>query len=234
MRIAGALLFFQHGAEKLFGFAGARRVPDLFAQRGVAGLLETIGPVLLALGLYLWMMTAGPGAYSLDEWIDGQRGPHPFRALKRKLAGFEPYTRSIMRAIVGFLVIEHGARKIFDVLPIVGGRRNVPPLAIDGLPALTGYIDLIAGALLIVGLFARPAAVVVAAEMLAAYFLVATVRGPWPIRNSGGEALVHVVINIYIALMGAGILSLDHVIAKREHAVKEVLVQAGLKNISIQ
>ena len=70
--------------------------------------------------------------------------------------------------------------------------------------------------------------------MLAAYFLVAAVRGPWPIRNGGGEALVHVVINIYIALMGAGILSLDHVIAKREHADKEVPVQAGVENISIQ
>jgi len=269
MRIAAALLFIQHGAEKLFGFAGARRVPDLFAQRGVAGLLETIGPILLVLGLfprftvfilcgemavayfqswaprgfwpitnggeeavlfcyfYLWMMTAGPGAYSLDEWIDRQRGPHPFRVWKRKLAGLEPYTRSIMRAIVGFLVIEHGARKIFDVLPVVGGRRNVPPLAIDGLPALTGYIDLIAGALLIVGLFARPAAIVVAAEMLAAYFLVAVPRGPWPIRNGGGEALVHVVIDVYIAVIGAGILSLDHVIAKREHAGKEVPVQVG-------
>jgi len=39
MRVAAALLFFQHGAEKLFGFAGARPVPDLFAQRGIAGLL---------------------------------------------------------------------------------------------------------------------------------------------------------------------------------------------------
>jgi len=52
MRVAAALLFFQHGAEKLFGFAGARPVPDLFAQRGIAGILETIGPILLVLGLF--------------------------------------------------------------------------------------------------------------------------------------------------------------------------------------
>jgi len=80
---------------------------------------------------------------------------------------------------------------------------------------------------LILGLFARPTAAVVAAEMLAAYFLVAAPRGPWPIRNGGGEALVHVMIGIYIGFMGAGILSLDHVISKREHAGKEVPVQAG-------
>src|SRR5262245_5142939 len=52
MRIAAALLFFRHGAEKLFGFAGARPVPDLHAQRGIAGLLETIGPALLVIGLF--------------------------------------------------------------------------------------------------------------------------------------------------------------------------------------
>jgi putative oxidoreductase len=259
MRVAAALLFFQHGAEKLFGFAGARPVPDLFAQRGIAGLLETIGPILLVLGLfprftafilcgemavayfqswaprgfwpianggeeavlfcyfYLWIMTAGPGAYSLDAWIDRQRGPHPFRAWKRWLASFEPYTRSVMRVIVGFLIVEHGARKIFDILPIVGGRRNVPQMAIDGLPSITGYIDLLAGALLIVGFLTRPAALVVAAQMLAAYFVVAAPRGPWPIRNGGGEALMHVVISVYLVAVGAGILGLDRIAAKSEH-----------------
>src|SRR5262245_34077469 len=266
MRIAAALLFFQHGAEKLFGFAGARRVPDLFAQRGIAGLLETISPVLLLLGLfprftvfilcgemavayfqswaprgfwpitnggeeavlfcyfYLWTITAGPGAYSVDEWIDRRRGPHPFRSWKRWLAEAEPYTRSIMRAVVGFLVIEHGARKIFNILPVVGGRRNVPPLAIDGLPAITGYIDLIAGALLIVGVFTRPAALVIAAEMLAAYFVVAAPRGPWPIRNGGGEALMHAVICVYLILIGAGLFSLDRLAGKRQDRPTEVPV----------
>jgi putative oxidoreductase len=256
MRVAAALLFLQHGLEKLFGFAGARPVPDLLAQRGIAGLLETIGPAFLALGLfprftafilcgemavayfqswaprgiwpianggeeavlfcyfYLWIMTAGPGACSLDAWIDRQRGPHPFRAWKLWLASFEPYTRSVMRAIVGFLIIEHGARKVFNVLPVLAGRLNVPPLAIDGLPAITGYIDLVAGALLIVGLFTRPAALVVAAEMLAAYFVVAAPRGPWPIRNGGGEALMHLVIAVYLLLAGAGVLSLDCLFVK--------------------
>ena len=267
MRVAAALLFFQHGAEKLFGFAGARPVPDLLAQRGIAGLLETIGPVLLVLGLfprftvfilcgemavayfqswaprgfwpiangceeavlfcyfYLWLMTAGPGAYSLDGWINRQRGPHPFRAWKRWLASFEPYTGSVMRVIVGFLIVEHGARKVFNVLPVVGGRRNVPQMAIDGLPTITGYIDVIAGALLIVGLLIRPAALVAAAEMLAAYFVVAAPRGPWPIRNGGGEALMHVVITAYLVVVGAGILSLDHVGAKSEH--REAVTAAG-------
>jgi putative oxidoreductase len=250
-RIVAAALFFQHGAEKLFGFAGSSRVTNLLAQRGVAGFLETIGPALLLVGVfprfttfilcgemavayfqawaprgfwpianggeeavlfcffYLWMITAGPGAFSVDGWIDRQSGRHPFRTWKRKLAQLEPYTRSIMRIMAGFLILTHGARKIFNVLPVGGGRRNAPLAAIDGLPAITGYIDLIVGALLIVGLLSRPAALVAAAEMLAAYFLVAAPRGMWPIRNGGGEALMHVVIDLCIALIGPGALSLD-------------------------
>jgi putative oxidoreductase len=269
MRVAAALLFFQHGAEKLFGFAGARPVPDLFAQRGIAGILETIGPMLLVLGLfprftafilcgemavayfqswaprgvwpisnggeeavlfcyyYLWLMTAGPGSCSLDSWLDRRRVPNPFRSWKQWLVRLEPYTRSIVRAIVGFLLIEHGVRKVFNVLPVVGGRRGVPPLAIDGLPAITGYIDLVAGALLIVGLFTRPAALIAAAEMLAAYFVVAAPRGPWPIRNGGGEALMHVVINVYLVLMGAGILGLDRIIRRQSEQRREVPVEVG-------
>src|SRR5881397_2667185 len=81
-----------------------------WAPRGFWPITNGGEEAVLLCYFYLWMMTAGPGAYSFDEWIDRQGGPHPFRALKRKLAGLEPYTRSIMRAIVGFLLIEHGAR----------------------------------------------------------------------------------------------------------------------------
>jgi putative oxidoreductase len=48
VRTAAGLLFWQHGLEKLFGFAGARPEPTLWAIRGVGGILETIGGPLIA------------------------------------------------------------------------------------------------------------------------------------------------------------------------------------------
>lgn len=51
-RIVAGLLFWQHGLEKLFGFAGARPEPTLWAIRGVGGILETVGGPLIALGLF--------------------------------------------------------------------------------------------------------------------------------------------------------------------------------------
>jgi putative oxidoreductase len=52
VRIVAGLLFVQHGLEKLFGFAGARSEPTLWAIRGVGGILETVGGPMLALGLF--------------------------------------------------------------------------------------------------------------------------------------------------------------------------------------
>lgn len=269
VRIAAAVLFFQHGAQKLFGFTGSRPVQDLLTQRGIAGLLETIGPTLFALGLftrftafilcgemavayfiswaplgvwpinnggeeavlfcyfYLWIVTAGPGAWSVDGWLERQAFWRPARAWKQRLLAWEPYSRSIVRAIVGFIVVQHGARKAFGVLAMIGGRRSVPPLALDGLPAVTGYLDLVAGALLMLGLFTRPTALIVGVEMLLAYILVAAPRGPWPIRNGGGEALLHVLILASLVGMGAGAWSADRARTKDRRAQADVSVSAG-------
>ena len=251
IRIVAALLFVQHGAQKLFGFTGAPVEQSFLTQRGVAGVLETIGPLFFAVGLftrvtafilcgemafayfirwaplafwplsnggeeailfcylYLWIVTAGPGAWSVDGWLERHTAWHPGRTLTQRLQSLEPYTRAVLRIIVGFFVVQHGLRKAFGMLPLIGGRPGAPPFALDGLPAVTGYFDLVAGALLIAGLLTRPVGLVVAAEMFVAYVTVAAPRGPWPIANGGGEVLLHVVILAYIVVKGAGAWSLD-------------------------
>jgi len=247
VRVVAGLLFWQHGLEKLFGFAGAQPEPTLWAIRGVGGILETFGGPLIALGLftrptafilsgemavayfrswaprgffpianggeeatlfcflYLWLWTAGPGTWSLDGLIRSARGT----SLRKRLQAWEPYTRSLLRIIVGFLLTLHACRKLFGVLVSVAGRRNAPPLAIDALPSFTGYVDLVAGVLLMLGLFVRQTAVVVAAEALLAYALFAQPRTLWPIRNGGNEALLYVVIAMLFVVAGAGICSVD-------------------------
>ena len=120
--------------------------------------------------------------------------------------------------IVGSVLVQHGARKLFGALAVVGGRRGVPPLAIDGLPAITGWIDLVGGALLMVGLFTRRVSALLAIELCAAYLFIAAPRGPWPIRNGGGEALLEAAILAGFAVLGAGAWSLDRWRARRAEA----------------
>lgn len=51
-RIGVALLFMQHGAQKLFGLLGGSQVDSLFSMMGLAGVLEFFGGLLIVLGLF--------------------------------------------------------------------------------------------------------------------------------------------------------------------------------------
>jgi putative oxidoreductase len=243
VRVAAGLLFWQHGLEKLFGFAGARPETALASIRGIAGMLEGIGGPLLVLGLFtrptafilsgemavayfrawaprgvfpianggeeaalnafifLWLAAAGAGGWSVDALLQQGRAP---RALRRRAAALEPYARALLRLVVGLLLTLHGVRKIFDVLPSIAGRAGAPTLALDSLPVVTGYLEIVAGPLLMGGLFVRQVAWVVAAEALLAYLLIAQPRAPWPIRNGGIEALLYAAVMVYFAAAGAG------------------------------
>jgi len=156
--------------------------------------------------IFLWLAAAGAGAWSIDAAIQRRRGLSP---LGRRVMSWEPQVRSILRIIVGFLLTLHGVRKLFDVLPSIAGRRNAPPLALDSLPAFTGYLELAGGVLLMLGLFVRQTALVVSLEALLAYALIAQPRTLWPIRNGGIEALLYFVVLLYFAVAGAGVWSMD-------------------------
>jgi putative oxidoreductase len=53
VRIVAALIFMEHGTQKLFGFPpSANPAPALMSLSGIAGLLEVIGGPLLVLGLF--------------------------------------------------------------------------------------------------------------------------------------------------------------------------------------
>ena len=52
LRVAAGLAFAQHGAQKLFGVLGAQQAVALASQRGLAGVIEFIGGIMIALGLF--------------------------------------------------------------------------------------------------------------------------------------------------------------------------------------
>ena len=54
LRIVAALLFFEHGTQKLFGFPPGQPYTGFpnFSMLGIAGMLEVVGGLLLLVGLF--------------------------------------------------------------------------------------------------------------------------------------------------------------------------------------
>jgi len=145
-----------------------------------------------------------------------------------KLASWEGYLRSILRIIVAFTFSLHGYRLALGFFAVArGGRRNAPPMALDTLPHILGYLGIIGGVLLFVGLFTRVTAAILAIEVAIAYLSSSALRGPWTIRNGGEEAIAYLFVFLYIAAAGAGTWSLDYWIEKKRHKPVEADFRAA-------
>ena len=76
-----------------------------------------------------------------------------------------------------------------------------------------GAIELVGGVLLTLGLFSRPAALIMSGEMAFAYFLSHAPHGFFPILNRGDAAILYCFVFFYIAFAGPGPWSLDGLMA---------------------
>ena len=94
--------------------------------------------------------------------------------MKETISSWEGYTRSLLRIVLAFVFTLHGFRHSFGYFHASGGRRAAIPMALDGLPSLFGGLEIVGGILLFLGLLTRPVAVILCAELLAAYFYSAT------------------------------------------------------------
>ena len=116
-----------------------------------------------------------------------------------------PYLRSVLRIVVAFLFIAHGTQKLFGV-PSAEPRA---PVELMSLMGLAGVIETFGGLLLLLGLFTRPVAFVLAGEMAAAYFMSHAPRGFGPLLNRGEPATLFCFVWLYLAAAGPGPWSLD-------------------------
>lgn len=183
-----------------------------WAPRGFFPIANGGEEAVLNCFIFLWLAAAGAGAWSLDGWLSRRRAAG---GLRQRAAALEPQARAIMRLVLGLLMTLHGCRKLFGLFVSVAGRRGAPPLALDSLPPFTGYLELVGGVLLMLGLFVRQTSLVLAIEALLAYVLVAAPRTTWPIRNGGIEALLYFVVFLYFFAAGAGAWSADGL--RRKH-----------------
>jgi putative oxidoreductase len=123
------------------------------------------------------------------------------------LTRFAPQVLSILRIIAGLLILQFGMAKLFG-FPYVEMFKSVQLFSLYGL---AGTIELVGGALLVIGLFTRPAAFILSGEMAAAYFIAHFPKGFIPLLNGGNEAVIYCFVFLYFVFAGPGPWSVDAV-----------------------
>jgi putative oxidoreductase len=113
---------------------------------------------------------------------------------------------SILRIMVGLLFMEHGTAKL------LGFPAGGPMPAMFALSWFAGWIELVGGAIVALGLFTRIAAFIMSGEMAIGYFLVHAPQGFFPMLNRGEAAILYCFVFLYFAFAGGGEWSLDRLI----------------------
>jgi putative oxidoreductase len=119
------------------------------------------------------------------------------------LSRWQPQILALLRIVTGLLFLEHATQKFFG-FPAPFPVSPLPPMLIAA-----GAIELVAGALVTLGLFTRLAAFVASGEMAAAYFIGHASKSFWPVVNMGEGAILYCFIFLYLAAAGAGAWSID-------------------------
>src|SRR5947207_2811882 len=120
-----------------------------------------------------------------------------------EIQNYTPEMLSIARIVVALLFLEHGSSKLLGFPSPAHGAPEVMTLE-----WIQGLIELAGGALLAIGLFARPVAFILSGDMAVAYFMAHAPKGFFPVLNGGDEAILYCFIFLLFFVAGPGRCSL--------------------------
>jgi putative oxidoreductase len=126
--------------------------------------------------------------------------------------GISHFFLNVARIVFGLMFMQHGAQKLFGVL----GREEA--VEIFSLLWVAGVLELWGGLLVVVGLFTRPVAFLLAGLMAAAYFLAHAGVDFFPVVNQGELAVLYCFFFLFLAANGGGAFSLDGLFETRRRA----------------
>jgi len=144
------------------------------------------------------MAGMGPG----DEAVGGD-----VMSLVSKWAGWGPQLQSVLRIVAALMFVLAGTAILFAFpagMPPNGGTAPFLSQIWIG-----GFLELVGGGLLLVGLFTRPVAFLLSGEMAVAYFQFHFPQGFWPTLNGGVPAVLYCFVWLLFSAAGPGAWSLD-------------------------
>jgi putative oxidoreductase len=145
------------------------------------------------------------------------------------LDAWSPKILSLLRIVTGLVFLQHGTQKIMHFpaalapppgaggaarAAAAGAAKAAPSLA-GMLAPYSGWLELIGGILMVIGLFSRPVAFLLSGEMAIAYFTAHMPRAPFPILNGGDLAVMFCFVFLYFFFAGPGPISVDGMMKKK-------------------
>jgi len=126
------------------------------------------------------------------------------------LSNWTPRALAALRIITALLFIGHGTMKLF------GFPAGDSPMRAElfSLMGFAGVLEFFGGVLILVGLFTRPVAFILAGQMAAAYFMAHAPQSFYPALNGGDAAILFCFIFLYLVAAGPGAWSIDSMRAR--------------------
>lgn len=125
-----------------------------------------------------------------------------------------PWGIALLRVVAGIIFLMHGQQKLFEFgIGGVTGMMTGLGVPAPGLMAvIVTLVELVGGIALILGAFTRIAALLVAIDVLVAFFLVHMPNGFF--ASNGGVELVLILatVGVTLVLTGPGAMALDSIL----------------------
>ena len=130
-----------------------------------------------------------------------------------KLSAHSGKVLSLLRIVTGLMFMQHGTQKIFSF-----PAEAMGPFNIASQMGVGGVLELVGGALIVLGLFTRPVAFILSGMMAVAYFQMHWAFGaasPFPLVNEGELAALYCWVFFYFVFAGPGEWALDNLIGNK-------------------
>ncbi|MBX3530459.1 MAG: DoxX family protein [Rhizobiaceae bacterium] len=125
--------------------------------------------------------------------------------MSERLSAYQPQALAVMRIVAALLFLEAGSVHIFNFPP----TPYEMPAEMATLLTVAGWLELVGGALILLGLFTRPAAFVLCGMMAVAYWGFHFPMAAFPSQNMGAPAILYCFAFLYLVFAGPGAWSLD-------------------------
>jgi putative oxidoreductase len=124
--------------------------------------------------------------------------------IESRLNAYRPLALSVFRVMFGLLFLSHGLSSV------IGWPAASHVAQVGHWPDFyAGWIELITGALITLGLFTRPAAFLASGEMAFAYITVHFPHGFFPINNHGEDSVMFCFAFLLLVFVGGGPYALE-------------------------